>query len=84
MRSMSSVPPRAATCSTAPWTYPAVVSLLSGLYPQQHGADGHPSEQLLSRIDPELPQHERDGDAGPRAGDEVAIDNKGRRVVRCV
>jgi len=29
--------------SAAPWTYPSVISLFSGLYPQQHGADGqHP------------------------------------------
>ena len=28
--------------SAAPWTYPSVVSMFSGLYPQQHGADGHP------------------------------------------
>ena len=27
--------------AAAPWTYPSIVSLLSGLYPQQHGADGH-------------------------------------------
>jgi arylsulfatase A-like enzyme len=26
--------------AVAPWTYPSVISLLSGLYPQQHGADG--------------------------------------------
>jgi len=29
--------------SAAPWTYPSVISMFSGLYPQQHGADGqHP------------------------------------------
>jgi arylsulfatase A-like enzyme len=41
--------------ATSPWTYPSVVSLLSGLYPQQHGADGHATEDLLSYFDPELP-----------------------------
>jgi len=25
----------------APWTYPSVVTMFSGLYPQQHGAEGH-------------------------------------------
>jgi arylsulfatase A-like enzyme len=39
----------------APWTYPSVLSLLSGLYPQQHGADGHPTKNLLSYFDPEVP-----------------------------
>jgi arylsulfatase A-like enzyme len=28
--------------AAAPWTYPSVVSLFSGLQPQQHGADGDP------------------------------------------
>lgn len=41
--------------SAAPWTYPSVISLMTGLYPQQHGADGHPSKNLLSTFDPELP-----------------------------
>lgn len=36
--------------SVAPWTYPSVISLMSGLYPQQHGADGHLHENALSRI----------------------------------
>ena len=27
--------------SVAPWTYPSVISMFSGLYPQQHGADGN-------------------------------------------
>jgi arylsulfatase A-like enzyme len=27
--------------AVAPWTYPSVISMFSGLYPQQHGADGH-------------------------------------------
>ncbi len=41
--------------AVAPWTYPSVISLLSGLYPQQHGADGHPTESRLTTFDPELP-----------------------------
>lgn len=49
--------------SVAPWTYPSVISLLSGLLPQQHGADGHPTEDRLMRFDervPLLPQKLRD------------------------
>jgi arylsulfatase A-like enzyme len=42
--------------STAPWTYPSVISLFSGLYPQQHGADGHlTNEHLLGRFEPGVP-----------------------------
>ena len=41
--------------AVAPWTYPSVISLLSGLYPQQHGADGHPTEGRLKHFDPEVP-----------------------------
>ena len=41
--------------AAAPWTYPSVVSLLSGLYPQQHGADGHLHEDTLSHFSPEVP-----------------------------
>ena len=41
--------------SVAPWTYPSVVSLLSGLYPQQHGADGEARANRLRRFSPELP-----------------------------
>ena len=41
--------------SAAPWTYPSVISLLSGLYPQQHGADGHPTDTRLAHFDPEVP-----------------------------
>ena len=41
--------------SVAPWTYPSVVSLMSGLYPQQHGADGHAFENQLATFDPEVP-----------------------------
>ena len=41
--------------SVAPWTYPSVISLMSGLYPQQHGADGHLHENTLSRIAPGVP-----------------------------
>lgn len=49
--------------SVAPWTYPSVISLLSGLLPQQHGADGHPTEDRLMRFDagvPLLPQRLRE------------------------
>jgi arylsulfatase A-like enzyme len=45
--------------SVAPWTYPSVVSLMSGLYPQQHGADGHLYENTLSRIAPGVPLLQR-------------------------
>jgi arylsulfatase A-like enzyme len=41
--------------SPAPWTYPAVVSLLSGLEPQQHGADAHAFELVLKTFSPEVP-----------------------------
>jgi arylsulfatase A-like enzyme len=41
--------------SAAPWTYPSVVSLLSGLHPQQHGALAHPSGPGLSRFDAAVP-----------------------------
>ncbi len=42
--------------AVAPWTYPSVISLFSGLYPQQHGADGHPQDgQILSTFDEALP-----------------------------
>jgi arylsulfatase A-like enzyme len=41
--------------SVAPWTYPSVVSLASGLYPQQHGADGHLHAGILSHFDAEVP-----------------------------
>ena len=41
--------------SVAPWTYPSVVSLLSGLYPQQHGADGHATDRLLNRFSDKVP-----------------------------
>jgi len=41
--------------SVAPWTYPSVISLMSGLYPQQHGADGHLHENTLSRVAPGVP-----------------------------
>jgi arylsulfatase A-like enzyme len=43
--------------SVAPWTYPSVISLFSGLYPQQHGADGHPYHDrvtLQRRRSPQL------------------------------
>jgi arylsulfatase A-like enzyme len=41
--------------AAAPWTYPAVTSLLTGLYPQQHGADALRDESVLSHVDPGLP-----------------------------
>ena len=42
--------------SAAPWTYPSVISMFSGLYPQQHGADGSPDKsKLLSKFSPEIP-----------------------------
>jgi len=41
--------------SAAPWTYPSVISLLSGLYPHQHGADASPEGNELSHISPEVP-----------------------------
>ena len=41
--------------AAAPWTYPSVISLMSGLYPQQHGADGHATDNILSQFDPEVP-----------------------------
>jgi arylsulfatase A-like enzyme len=41
--------------AAAPWTYPSVISLLSGLYPQQHGADGHHTANRLAHFDPGVP-----------------------------
>ena len=41
--------------AVAPWTYPSVISLFTGLYPQQHGADGHATQARLAHFDPELP-----------------------------
>lgn len=47
--------------AAAPWTYPSVISLFSGLYPQQHGADGAPGVgtsdegQVLSTFDAGVP-----------------------------
>ena len=41
--------------SAAPWTYPSVISLLSGLYPHQHGADASPAGDELSLISPDVP-----------------------------
>jgi len=39
--------------TAAPWTYPSVISLLSGLYPHQHGADS--KDDQLSHISPDVP-----------------------------
>jgi arylsulfatase A-like enzyme len=41
--------------SVAPWTYPSVVSLMSGLYPQQHNADGDMFTNVLTTFDEQLP-----------------------------
>lgn len=51
--------------STAPWTYPSVISLFSGLYPQQHGADGTDTGNKLTTFDPDIELlHETLGAAG--------------------
>src|SRR5262245_43209250 len=41
--------------SAAPWTYPSVISLLSGLYPQQHGANANQRGNELTTIDDAVP-----------------------------
>src|SRR5262245_21751781 len=41
--------------AVAPWTYPSVISLLSGLYPQQHGANANQRGNLLTTIDDAVP-----------------------------
>ena len=42
--------------AAAPWTYPSVISLVSGLYPQQHGANGElVSGGRLTTFDPRVP-----------------------------
>lgn len=41
--------------SAAPWTYPSVLSMMTGLYPQQHGADGHMHRKILSYFDSGVP-----------------------------
>ena len=41
--------------SVAPWTYPSVISLFSGLYPQQHGADANAEGTRLTTIDESVP-----------------------------
>ena len=41
--------------SVAPWTYPSIVSMFSGLYPQQHGADGELDVNRLSTFDRQVP-----------------------------
>jgi len=41
--------------SVAPWTYPSVISLLSGLYPQQHGADGNKEGGRLTVFSEDVP-----------------------------
>lgn len=42
----------------APWTYPSVISLMSGLYPQQHGADGR-KDNAVSTFDERVPLIQR-------------------------
>lgn len=41
--------------SCAPWTYPSVISLFSGLLPQQHGADANMSGNELSVFSEKVP-----------------------------
>ena len=41
--------------SVAPWTYPSVLSMMTGLLPQQHGADGHRTSNLLARFSDQVP-----------------------------
>lgn len=41
--------------SVAAWTYPSVVSLLSGLYPQQHNAEGDMFQNVLATFDRQVP-----------------------------
>jgi arylsulfatase A-like enzyme len=41
--------------SVSPWTYPSVISMLSGLYPQQHGAVGHTSKEILATFSRKVP-----------------------------
>ena len=41
--------------SVAPWTYPSVISLFSGLYPQQHGANADQAGKRLTTIDERVP-----------------------------
>ena len=41
--------------SVAPWTYPSVISLFSGLYPQQHGANANQDGTRLTTISPDVP-----------------------------
>lgn len=49
--------------AVAPWTYPSVISMFSGLYPQQHGADGAMNGRVMTtfaRTVPLLPRLLRD------------------------
>lgn len=41
--------------SVAPWTYPSVISMMSGLLPQQHGAGGFGKSETLTNFSLELP-----------------------------
>jgi arylsulfatase A-like enzyme len=41
--------------AVAPWTYPSVISMMSGLFPQQHGAHGLLTKQFLTRFSKQVP-----------------------------
>ena len=41
--------------TASPWTYPSVLSFLTGLLPQQHGADAHLFQRKLAHFDPAVP-----------------------------
>src|SRR5262245_31032889 len=41
--------------SVAPWTYPSVISLFSGLNPQQHGADANEDGTRLTTFSEQVP-----------------------------
>ncbi len=41
--------------SVAPWTYPSVISMFSGLYPQQHGADGDMGGKTMTTFSEGVP-----------------------------
>lgn len=41
--------------SVSPWTYPSVVSMMSGLFPHQHGANGLAKSNDLATFSPDVP-----------------------------
>jgi len=59
MPAVSALAARGTVCeemrAVAPWTYPSVVSLMSGLLPQQHGADGNLHWDVLTTFDERVP-----------------------------